>query len=535
MNIVSRKYREWNRPAAGGEPGGGKADARFGHGACAWIRARGCIFRAGKSACSARSRAARRRSAENAARSRPPWNGSTTTRGAWKPIANRRARSGADGCPPCRDCRASPCSLARSWKAAARRSPRRGWKVRCWPLTMCKRSPWRNCGPWRRRCASSCAIASSAWRARRSRARKNGWTLQRWVDAGAPKGELGGKARGSAFFARALQLVSELERRTPASDRAPLGATRRQRGARDRPSARAAGHGAHAHGKFVRGEATGGFPGLAGSVWPREPGGTGIEPGSFRRVPADGGSLQSAGARTRADAGQPAGIGEATVARQAVAAAQKEEGARGCACWWLCDDAGCAEFKSQIGAGDVRVRALSPWIPEGYGYMGCVLAAALVVWLAFAWCSRSVGLSLLAIPVAWAAGAGRGAGDFAQAGTPGALIKAGTEHIPREWPRWSPFPRCSLRPRARRNWRGNWKCSAAWKRRKTSAFCCWAIFATLSGRACPEDETILATVRAQIRAMNERAGREKYFFLHRERAHNPRTARGWGASASAAR
>ena len=32
-------------------------------------------------------------------------------------------------------------------------------------------------------------------------------------------------------------------------------------------------------------------------------------------------------------------------------------------------------------------------------------------------------------------------------------------------------------------------------------------------RSLPEDETILATVRAQIRAMNERAGREKYFFL----------------------
>src|SRR5699024_9354631 len=92
-------------------------------------------------------------------------------------------------------------------------------------------------------------------------------------------------------------------------------------------------------------------------------------------------------------------LGETTVARQAVKLAQKEEGVRNCLCWWLYDDEGSAEFRSRMDAGGARVRALSP-DPDGYGYMGCVLAASLVVWLAFAWCSRSVGWSLLALPVA---------------------------------------------------------------------------------------------------------------------------------------
>ena len=220
--------------------------------------------------------------------------------------------------------------------------------------------------------------------------------------------------------------------------------------------------------------------------------------------------------------------------RQAVAAAQKEEGARGCACWWLCDDAGCAEFKSQIGASDVRVRALSP-DPEGYGYMGCVLAAALVVWLAFAWCSRSVGLSLLAIPVAWAAGAAVVQAILPRLVPPARLLKLELEHIPREMATLVTIPALLSSPARAQELARQLEVLGCMEEEENIGFLLLGDFRDAERQSLPEDETILATVRAQIRAMNERAGREKYFFLHRERAHNPADGAWMGASASAAR
>ena len=50
-----------------------------------------------------------------------------------------------------------------------------------------------------------------------------------------------------------------------------------------------------------------------------------------------------------------------------------------------------------------------------------------------------------------------------------------------------------------------------------------------------DDAEILSAVRARVRAMNERAGREKYFYLHRERSFYAPDQRWMDASASAAR
>lgn len=344
---------------------------------------------------------------------------------------------------------------------------------------------------------------------------------QKWVDAGAPRGELGSRAHTSAFFARALQLVSELEM---------VDARREIEQFLVRRDASAEGVIALAHERqamdrmrmanlFETKERVDSLNWLDvfGRVSRAEQELNRDPSGAYPRME------EASKARVRERVilfAEKWRLGETTVARQAVKLAQKEEGVRNCLCWWLYDDEGSAEFRSRMDAGGARVRALSP-DPDGYGYMGCVLAASLVVWLAFAWCSRSVGWSLLALPVAWAAGAALVGALFPRFVPPAHLLKLEMERVPREMATLVTIPALLTSKERAVELTRQLEALGCMEEEENIGFLLLGDFRDARQETLPDDEAILQTVRESICAMNERAGGEKYFFLHRERVHNP--------------
>lgn len=520
MNIVSRKYREWNRPAAGGEPVAEKRMRALAMGLRVDSRAR--LYFPRREIRLLRALARRAQALSGECRSLAPameWLNDNARR---MEAYCQQARAERGGRLPAVQGLPRVALLARSLLegggAALTQAGLEGALLAfddVQALTMAEL--WAMAAALRiELCHCFIGVAREALAGEEERL-----AAQRWVDAGAPKGELGGKARGSAFFARALQLVSELEMADARQ------AIERHLVQHDASAERviALAHERQAM-ERMRMENLFAAKQLVDSLdWLEVFGRVSRAEQELNRDPSgayprmEEASKAQVRERVRMLANRLE-LGEATVARQAVAAAQKEEGARGCACWWLCDDAGCAEFKNQIGAGDVRVRALSP-DPEGYGYMGCVLAAALVVWLAFAWCSRSVGLSLLAIPVAWAAGAAVVQAILPRLVPPARLLKLELEHIPREMATLVTIPALLSSPARAQELARQLEVLGCMEEEENIGFLLLGDFRDAERQSLPEDETILATVRAQIRAMNERAGREKYFFLHRERAHNP--------------
>lgn len=224
---------------------------------------------------------------------------------------------------------------------------------------------------------------------------------QKWVDAGAPRGELGSRAHTSAFFARALQLVSELEM---------VDARREIEQFLVRRDASAEGVIALAHERQAMDRMR-----MANLFETKERVDSLNWLDVFGRVSRAEQelNLDPSGAYPRMEEASKARVrervilfaekwrlGETTVARQAVKLAQKEEGVRNCLCWWLYDDEGSAEFRSRMDAGGARVRALSP-IPMDMAtwaafwphrwWFGWRLPGAAVRWDGAFWPSRSPG------------------------------------------------------------------------------------------------------------------------------------------------
>lgn len=104
---------------------------------------------------------------------------------------------------------------------------------------------------------------------------------------------------------------------------------------------------------------------------------------------------------------------------------------------------------------------------------------------------------------------------------PARLLKLELEHIPREMATLVTIPALLSSPARAQELARQLEVLGCMEEEENIGFLLLGDFRDAERQSLPEDETILATVRAQIRAMNERAGREKYFFLHRERAHNP--------------
>ena len=210
MNIVSRKYREWNRPAAGGEPVAEKRMRALAMGLRVDSRAR--LYFPRREIRLLRALARRAQALSGECRSLAPameWLNDNARR---MEAYCQQARAERGGRLPAVQGLPRVALLARSLLegggAALTQAGLEGALLAfddVQALTMAEL--WAMAAALRiELCHCFIGVAREALAGEEERL-----AAQRWVDAGAPKGELGGKARGSAFFARALQLVSELE------------------------------------------------------------------------------------------------------------------------------------------------------------------------------------------------------------------------------------------------------------------------------------------------------------------------------------
>ncbi len=207
---------------------------------------------------------------------------------------------------------------------------------------------------------------------------------------------------------------------------------------------------------------------------------------------------------------------EAVVARQAVDAARQGEGLRANVCWWLCEDEGRRALLARMNRKNARLRRIVP-DPTGRGVMTAHVGLAALL---------AAGLSLLAgrawlvLPCALLGWTGAGAliGRFYPKFFPPArLLKMEMERVPDDMRTLVVMPVLlsdaarvdEILPRL--------ETLGCLERDENIEYLLLGDFADAPRRDMPGDAAILARAREGVAAMNARAGREKYAYLHRPR------------------
>ena len=209
-------------------------------------------------------------------------------------------------------------------------------------------------------------------------------------------------------------------------------------------------------------------------------------------------------------------MGEQAVARQAAAAAKEHTGARGTVCWWLYEDEGRAALAGRLGA-RARLPRMTP-DPRGHKLIAAQALLFAALFAAYALIARSWLVLSLGIPLAWSASMlliGRACTRLVR---PCRLLKLRPEALGGEERLLVVVP--ALLSSAKRALE---LCDAletlgCLDGDENTAYLLLGDFRDGPAATEADDEEILAAARARIRAMNERAGREKFFYLHRARS-----------------
>lgn len=212
------------------------------------------------------------------------------------------------------------------------------------------------------------------------------------------------------------------------------------------------------------------------------------------------------------------GLSELAVARRAVSAAREMEGdeRRGTVCWWLYDDAGRRALLERLGCPHVRLPQIVP-DPRGWRTVAaltlCALALSvlLIKWIDAPW------LAPACVLVGWAAGTALVGRVFPWFIRPARLLKLKFERLPEDWRTLIVTP--VLLTDAARAEAACDNLEALGCMEDDPNLCCLLLgdFADADSAHMPGDEAILSAAAARIAEMNARAGREKYYYLHRPR------------------
>ncbi|MBE5766963.1 MAG: hypothetical protein E7335_07370 [Clostridiales bacterium] len=340
---------------------------------------------------------------------------------------------------------------------------------------------------------------------------------QKWVDAGADTAKLAGKKHSDAFFARALQLVSEME--MPEA-RSALEEHILNRDTDAQSVVRIANE-RQAIECMRMSNLLSGMRLLDKLDWEAEYTVLSRAERELLRDPSgtyphmDKASQQAVRARVQM-LSKRLELGEATIVRNAVNAACKHEGVRKCVCWWLYDDNGTEQLKEKLRMSDIYT---PPVIqdPKGEGYIGAILICALVIWLIFAWSTGNMLLAFIGIPAAWHIASGIIGAIFTRVIRPRPLLKMEIKKIPREAATLVTIPALLSSVSRAKELTEQLEILGCLETDENLAFLLLGDFGDAKEEHMPGDEEILETVRNEIARMNEKAGREKYFYLHRSR------------------
>ena len=226
-----------------------------------------------------------------------------------------------------------------------------------------------------------------------------------------------------------------------------------------------------------------------------------------------------------------AAMDERAVARHAVAAARQRRGCDRAAptslaaledvrpgescCWWLCDDAGRAALLRRMGRRARLPRRVPD--PRGIGCIAVSLASTGVItsllwrWLPARW------LAFACLPAAWSASNAAIHRIFPLFFHPLPLLKLKIDRLPDIWRTLVATPVLLTDVDRADAACDNLEALGCLEDDPNLAFALLGDFADADRAAMPGDDAIVSHTRARIAEMNRRAGREKYFYLHRPR------------------
>ncbi len=211
-----------------------------------------------------------------------------------------------------------------------------------------------------------------------------------------------------------------------------------------------------------------------------------------------------------------AGLPETSAARHALDAASESEGLRRNVCWWLYDDTGRQALLARMNRPNARLRRLTP-DPSGRRVMAVHVGLAA---LTAAGLAALAGRPWLVLPCAltgWTA-AGMLIGRFYPKFFPPArLLKLELDAVPDDCRTLVVMPVLLSSPERAEDVLEQLEALGSLETDANIEYLLLGDFADAPRRDMPGDGAILERSRARVAAMNARAGREKYAFLHRNR------------------
>lgn len=210
-------------------------------------------------------------------------------------------------------------------------------------------------------------------------------------------------------------------------------------------------------------------------------------------------------------------LNELTVARHAVRSAQLAEGdVRNTVCYWLYDDEGRHSLAARMGAAD----AVLPKIvsdPSGRKSVAGITALFAVLFGLYLTAVHSIWFVGMGIPLAWGAAMALLGRVFPMFIKPARLLKLEIESVPDELRTLVVMPVLLSSVERAEEICSQFESLGCLEMDDNIRYLILGDFADADSEHRPDDAEIVDAVRERIAAMNVRAGREQYFYLHRER------------------
>ena len=226
-------------------------------------------------------------------------------------------------------------------------------------------------------------------------------------------------------------------------------------------------------------------------------------------------------------------LGEAMVARSAVQAAKEacarygEEDARATVCWWLYEDEGQSALLKKLGLSTHRLPRRVP-DPKGRGYIATMAVLTSVLLFLFVSACGSAVCALWGLPLSWYA-AGMLLGRVVPAAVgPRRLLKLKVERAGARFRTLVVIPALLSSPGRAREMCAQLETLGCLEGDPDVDFLLLGDFRDGENRREQDDCEITALASGEIARLNGNAGREKYFYLQRERVFYARDNRWMG-------
>ncbi|MDL2206450.1 DUF3131 domain-containing protein [Eubacteriales bacterium OttesenSCG-928-N13] len=219
-----------------------------------------------------------------------------------------------------------------------------------------------------------------------------------------------------------------------------------------------------------------------------------------------------------AEIARSADLSEIVVARQAVRCAQCEEDIRQNVSWWLYDDQGRCELLRALDLGNVKLKKLVP-DPDGGKYLSWITLISLAFFALVLETTRSLPLALVAIPLCWSFSKALINHVCARLVKPRRLLKMKIDQTPDEMRTMVVVPTLISSEQRALEVLSQMEATGFQQQDENIDLLLLGDFKDGPNEQEPGDEALLVAVRNEIKRMNQRAGREKYYYLHRARTY----------------